>query len=74
MLMGYNAGGGGTTSSSQADLPNFVDHAAPGLGYSQTPMAELSQTHGTLPTFEMIEGVQLSGKRQPNYQINKHLQ
>ena len=33
----------------------------------------MAQTHYAIPkaTFEMIEGVQMSGKRQPNYQINK---
>lgn len=52
MLMGYNTGGGGHIED---------DFQHPEL--SQTPMAELSQTHSAFPPFEMIEGIQLSGAR-----------
>ena len=66
MLKGYNTSGGLTSVDS-----NTANKAVSNINNQdlsgQTMQAELSQTHGAMPNFNMIEGLQINGKRQPNF-------
>ena len=65
MLMGYNTCQQLTSpthnnllidASNNHNLSNDASNSGVHQFLSQTPQAELSQTHGALPAFELIEG------------------